>query len=271
MMADIKKKIKKTLGIIQARTGSTRFPRKVLKKVEGKTLLEHCLFRVQKVNFLNKIVVATTTNKNDDVIVKICKKIGISYFRGSEKDVLDRYYKCSLQYPEYENIVRITSDCPLLDQAVSDEVIRYFFDNKLDYASNVFKKETFPDGMDTEIFKKSVLYEAAKKAKLSSEREHLTQYIIKRAKFKKGGVRAPYDWSHFRMTIDYPEDFKVIKFLIENSRPDAGYVDYIVLLTKNFDIALKNMHIIRNAGLLKSLEEDKILKKQNETKIHKKQ
>lgn len=257
----MKNKIEKTLCIIQARTGSFRLPRKVLKKVKGKTLLEHCLLRVQKVNSIDKIVVATTTNKNDEAIVKLCKKINVSYFRGSEKDVLDRYYQCSLQYPEYENIVRITSDCPLLDPAVSDEVIRYFFGNKLDYASNVFKKETFPDGMDTEIFKRSVLSEAAKKAKLPSEREHLTQYIIKRAKFKKGGVYAPYDWSHFRMTIDYPEDFEVIKFLIENSQPDAGYIDYIVLLTKYPDIALKNMHIVRNTGLLKSLKEDKSFKK----------
>lgn len=257
----MKNKLKKTLCIIQARTGSTRLPCKVFKKVKGKTLLEHCIFRAQKVNLIDKIIVATTTNKNDGAIVELCEKIGVPYFRGSEKDVLDRYYRCSLQYSEYKNIVRITSDCPLLDPAVSDEVIRYFFRNKLDYASNIFKKETFPDGMDTEIFKKSVLVEVAKKAKLPSEREHLTQYIIKHKKFKKGGVYATHNWSHFRMTIDYPEDFEVIKFLIENSKPNAGYMDYIVLLTKRPDIAIKNTHITRNTGLLKSLKEDKYFKK----------
>ena len=100
------------------------------------------------------------------------------------------------------------------------------------------------------------MYESVKNATLPSEREHATQYIIKNKKFKKGGIYALHDWSHFRMTIDYPKDFEAIKFLIQNSRPNAGYVEYIVLLTKHFDIALKNMRITRNTGLLKSLKRD---------------
>ncbi len=246
----------KTLCIIQARVGSTRLPGKVLKKIMGITLLEHCVNRVKRSRMIDKIVIATTTKKEDDKIEKLCGEMNISCFRGSELDLLDRYYQCSLKFPQYENIVRITSDSPLVDTAVSDEVIRYFFDNKLDYASNVFRKETYPDGMDTEIFKKSVLHEAAKKAELPSEREHATQYIIKRAKFKRGGVYAPRDWSHFRMTVDHLEDFEVIEFLIKNSKPNDGYMDYIYLLTKHPEIALKNMRIIRNEGLLKSLMED---------------
>ena len=246
----------KTLCIIQARVGSTRLPGKVMKKVMGVTLLENCINRVNRARMIDKIVIATTIKREDDKIEKLCEEMGVSCFRGSELDLLDRYYQCSLKYPGYKNIVRITSDCPLIDPVVSDEVISYFFSNKLDYASNVFRKETFPDGMDTEVFKKSVLDEAAKNAKLSSEREHATQYIIKRAKFKKGGVYAPHDWSHFRMTVDHPADFEVIKFLIKNSKPDAGYMDFIALLTKYPEVALKNMRIKRNEGLRKSLKAD---------------
>jgi spore coat polysaccharide biosynthesis protein SpsF len=252
----------KIICIIQARMGATRLPGKVLKKVKGITLLEYEINRVKKSKGIDKIVVATSDKKNDDKIEKLCKQIKVDCFRGSETDVLDRYYQCALRYPAYENIVRITGDCPLIDPIVIDEVIAYFQKYNFDYVSNNFDvpgdtaKETFPDGMDIEIFKRSVLYESAKKAKLPSEREHVTLHITKSKKYKKGNFLAPHNWSHFRLTVDTPADFAVIKFLIEKGGSEAGYLDYISLLTKNPEIMLKNMNIVRNEGLIKSLRED---------------
>ena len=256
------KKQSKNLCVIQARMGATRLPGKVLKKVNGIALLEHEINRMKKAERINKIIVATSDKKDDDKINKLCRQIKIDCFRGSEDDVLDRYYQCALEYPEYGNIIRITGDCPLIDPIVIDNVIIFFEKNNFDYVSNNFDvpgdtaKETFPDGMDVEIFKRSALCESAKKAKLPSEREHVTLYINKNKKFKKGNLSAEQDWSHFRLTVDNPADFEVVKFLIKNSRQDASYLDYISLLTKNPEIMLKNMNIVRNEGLLKSLKED---------------
>lgn len=240
--------------------GATRLPGKVLKKVKGITLLEYEINRVKHAKKIHKIVVATTDKRQDDKIIKFCRQKKISCFRGDEKDVLDRYYQCSRLYPQYESIIRITGDCPLIDPVIIDQVISFFEKGNYDYASNALK-ETFPDGLDTEIFKSWALKEAAQKANLLSEREHVTLYIRNNKKYKKGNFSSPHDWSHFRLTVDEPADFEVIKFVIENSRLDAGYLDYISLLTKNPGVMLENMNIIRNEGLLKSLREDFIVKK----------
>ena len=137
----------KKLCIIQARTGSTRLPSQVLFEIGGVALLEYELRRVQRSELIDKIVVATTDLPADEKIAQLCQKIGVDYFRGSEKDVLDRYYQCSLQYPDYKTIIRITGDCPLIDAQVIDQVISLFEKSDCDYAGNV-KRPTFPDGMD---------------------------------------------------------------------------------------------------------------------------
>jgi len=241
--------------IIQARMGSTRLPGKVLKKVGGASLLEYELDRVKQAKKIDKIVIATTVSKQDDKIENLCKKIGLDYFRGSEQDVLDRYYRCAAKYPKYETIVRITGDCPLIDPEVIDNVISFFEKNDFDYVSNV-EPPTYPDGMDMEIFKRSALEKAAKKAELISDREHVTPYIRREKGFRRGNLEAEADFSHFRLTVDNPEDFKVIKFLIKNSKITDGYMKYISLLTKNSEIMAKNTHIVRNEGYLKSLKND---------------
>ncbi|OGG87257.1 hypothetical protein A3B87_00090 [Candidatus Kuenenbacteria bacterium RIFCSPHIGHO2_02_FULL_39_13] len=243
------------LCIIQARMGSIRLPNKVLKKVNGTPLLLYEIKRVQQTKKIDKIVVATTIDKADNQIEKFCRAKKISVFRGSENDVLDRYYKCALKYPDFKNIIRITGDCPLIDPKIIDATIELFEKGKYGYVSNT-GKETFPDGMDIEIFTRHALTQAWHKAKLSSEREHVTQYIRKHKKFKQGNLPAPADFGHFRLTVDEPEDFEVIKFLIKNSKTTDNYLDYISLLTKNPKIMYKNMHIIRNEGLIKSLKND---------------
>jgi len=246
----------KNLCIIQARMGSTRLPGKILMEAGGKPLLEYETERVKKSKKIDKIVVATGNGAENDKVEDLCRRIGIDCFRGSEEDVLDRYAKCAEEYPEYGNIIRITGDCPLIDPKIIDDVITMHEEENNDFTSNV-EIETFPDGMDLEIMKRKVLREAAEKAALPSEREHVTQYIRKNPGYKKGNFSARNDYSRFRFTVDNTEDLEVIKFIIENSAPDAGFLDYIRLLEENPEVMKKNTHIARNEGLLKSLKKDK--------------
>lgn len=253
----------KTLCIVQARMGSTRLPGKVLLKVRGLSLLEYEIRRLWLSKKIDKIVVATTTARADDAIGRLCAKIGVDCFRGSEADVLDRFWQCAQRYPGYPVIVRITGDCPLIDFAVVDEVIDFFHANSFSYASNVLK-ETFPDGMDVEVFTREALAEAREKARLNSEREHVTLYIRNTRRFKKGNLEAPHDFGHIRLAVDEPEDFTVISFLIRHAPSDARYLDYVSLLTKHPEIMLKNMHIKRNEGWGKSLKNDTAIERPNE-------
>ena len=247
--------MKNNLCIIQARMGATRLPGKVLMKVNGQPLLEYEINRIKQTKNIDKIVVATTVTRQDDAIEKFCQKIGIDCFRGSESDVLDRFYQCSLNYPEYRYIVRITGDCPLIDPQVIDQVVDFFENNSYDYASNV-EIETFPDGMDVEIFKKEALLNAWQNAKKQSEREHVTLYIRNKDRFKVGNLAAEKNYGHIRLTVDQKEDIDVIDFLFRNSDLGASYLDYISLLKDNPDVSAKNQSITRNEGLIKSLKND---------------
>lgn len=247
----------KNLCIVQARLGSSRLPGKVLMKVGGTTLLEYEINRLRLAKKIDKIVVATTIKKADDKIETLCAKTGIDCFRGSEKDVLDRFYKCSLKYPKYKNIIRATGDCPLIDPKIVDETIVYFEKHKFDYVSNSAPgQETFPDGLDIEIFTKEALYLAARKANLASEREHVTLYFEKNKTIKMGGFKEKNDYSRYRLTVDNQEDFEVVKFLIEHSRPADGFKRFISLLDEHPDVMKKNSQIKRNEGLAISLKKD---------------
>lgn len=235
--------------------GSTRLPNKVLMEVSGIPLLQYEIDRLRYSKRIDKIILATGEKRENDPIEKLCEKIGIDCFRGSENDVLDRYCQCAKKYPEYENIIRVTGDCPLIDPKIIDAVVALHEKTNNDLTSNV-EIETFPDGMDVEVMRRESLCESAEKAKLGSEREHVTQYIRKSDKFKKGNLANPENYSHIRLTVDNKEDFEVIKFLIEHCPPEADFLDYISLLEKNPEVMKKNMHIVRNEGLLKSLIED---------------
>ena len=247
---------KKNLCVIQARFSSTRLPGKILMAIGHKVLLEYVIVRVGQAKKIDKIVIATTNRKEDDAVEKLCRKIRIDCFRGSAEDVLDRYWQCAQKYPEFENIVRITGDCPLIDPKVIDKVISFFEKEKMDYASNVLV-ETYPDGMDVEIFTRAALKESTEKAKLPSEREHVTLYIRNNPIFSKTNFAHKENLSRFRLTVDNQEDLEVIKFLIENTAPTAGFQKYVSLLEKNPEIMAKNSKIKRNEGLAKSLREDK--------------
>ena len=241
-------KKKGVLAIIQARYNSTRFPGKVVKKINGKTVLEILIKRLSKSKYISKIIVACSKNQKDKAISNICKKLGVNYFIGSENDVLARFYKAAKKY-NAANIVRITADCPLLDYKIVDNVISNFFLKRVDYASNIHPP-TFPDGLDVEVFKFSALKEAYINTRKFTEREHVTPFIINNKKFKKFNLKNDKDYSFLRLTLDEKEDFLLIEKIIKNFKNNLNFnlKDILALhkIKKNF--FLVNSHLVRNEG-----------------------
>ena len=247
----------KTLLITQARTGSSRLPGKVLKTVEGKTLLEIHLNRLKKCKNVSEILVATTTEGQDKKICDLAENLGFRYFRSSEEDVLDRFYQAAKPLnPEW--VVRVTSDCPLLDPELVDKVISYAQEQKKDYVSNGIE-ECFPDGQDVEVFTFTALEKAWKEAQKSSEREHVTPYIRKNSDIMGGelfsaeGYPCEEDFSGIRMTVDEPSDFEMIKKFIRELGTDKSWKEYTDYMIEN-GLTEINKGITRNEGYLKSIE-----------------
>jgi len=245
------------ISIIQARVGSTRLSGKVLKKIEGKTVLEHVINRVKAAKNIDDIVVATTVKKEDLKIVKLCASLGISVFCGSEDDVLDRYYQAARLF-KVDHVVRITSDCPLIDFKIIDDVTDLYFKKKVDYVSNTIP-ETFPDGEDVEVFSFKALKIAWKNAKMSSEREHVTPYIKNNPNiFRIVNFKYNINLVDKRWTIDEPEDFEFINIIYKNLYPKDplfGMDKILHFLIKHPEVEKINKNIIRNEGYLKSLKE----------------
>lgn len=201
----------KIVCIMQARMGSVRLPGKVLKEICGKTVLEHDIDRLKRVKNISQIVIATTALEKDNVIVEEADRLKVSYYRGSEDDVLSRYY-----YSAKENnadiVVRVTSDCPLIDSEVTEKIIQYYLDNadKYDYVSNTIDR-TYPRGLDTEVFRFEALEKAFNEAVSNRDREHVTPYIWDNSNlFKLGQYKNNVDYSELRWTLDTAEDFELI-------------------------------------------------------------
>jgi spore coat polysaccharide biosynthesis protein SpsF (cytidylyltransferase family) len=247
------------LIISQARYASTRLPGKVMLKIFEKPLLWYVIKRLQLVKTPNKLIIATATSKSNQPIIHFAKNLNLDYFAGSEDDVLDRFYQTS-KYFKGEIIVRITSDCPLIDPAIIDRGLDIFLNGNYDYVSNVHPP-TYPDGFDVEIFSFKVLETAWKEAKYLSEREHVTPYIWKNSnRFMLKNYENKEDLSKFRLTVDTPEDFILISKLIEqfhNRWNDFNMEDILIFLKENPDLLKINAQYERNEGYLKSLKEDK--------------
>jgi len=213
---------------------STRLPGKVLKEVLGKPLLEYQIERLKRSSHIHDIVVATTTNETDNPIVELTKKLCVKVYRGSENDVLSRYYEAAVKY-RADIIVRLTSDCPVIDPVVVDDVIKYYLDNlgHYDYVSNAFLR-TYPRGMDTEVFSFQVLKESYEEAEEQFEREHVTPFIYQRPKrYEIGIVQYITDMSFYRWTVDTPEDFNLVQRMLEELYPKNKYFtleDMFILL-----------------------------------------
>jgi len=232
--------------IVQARVGSTRLPKKVLLPVNSSdTVLSFGIKQIQQSNLIDKIVIATTDLPEDDELVDYIEKINIPLFRGNSSDVLDRYYQCAKKF-SFSIIVRITSDCPLVDPIFVDEIITNFVNNKnsFDYASNVHPQRTFPHGSDIEIFTFEALETAWKEAKKFSEREHVTPYLYNNKIFKLFNHISKNDLSNLRWTVDYLEDLEFIRQIILKIHARPILInDILLLLSENPELKKINQNL----------------------------
>lgn len=251
----------KVIAVTQARSGSTRLPNKVLLKIEDKTLLQIHIDRIKQAKQVDAIIIATTIEKADDVIASLANSLDVMYHRGSENDVLDRFYQTVKDIqPDY--IVRLTSDCPLIDPMLLDEVIAKAKEEDLDYYANVIE-EQYPDGQDIEVIKFSALEKAWKEASLKSDREHVTPYIRNNSTYKGGSLfksnnhDLDYNYNHVRLTVDEPKDLEVIKHIVNDLGLDKDWRTYAEYYLNNPKVKALNDTIVRNEGYQKSVDEDK--------------
>jgi glutamate-1-semialdehyde aminotransferase/spore coat polysaccharide biosynthesis protein SpsF (cytidylyltransferase family) len=242
------------VAIIQARMGSSRLPGKTLADVAGCPLLLRVVERVRSARRVDKVVVATTDRSSDDPIADLCQQEGIECFRGSEDDVLDRFYRTA-DANRADSVVRITADCPLIDPAVIDKVIVRFQAGNCDYVSNTLRY-TYPDGLDTEVFSFAALERAWRDAKKPSEREHVTPYL-RTGEFRLANVESesPVPLGRHRWTVDYPADLEFVRRVYEafSTNQHFGYQDIFHLLKERPELATIQAETITNEGYYKSL------------------
>lgn len=227
----------RTVIIAQARMTSSRLPGKVMKTVLGKPLLAYFIERLQRATLADQVIIATTTNETDEPIVELCRSLSVGFTRGSENDVLQRYFDASVVTCA-DTVVRVTSDCPLIDPALIDDAIALFRQRagQTDYVSNSLTI-TYPRGMDVEVFSFRALAEAHAKATQNVEREHVTPFLYQHPEmFRIEEIQSPHDLSRHRWTVDTPEDLELITRILEALYP----------LKKAFDLAdilkLLNQH-----------------------------
>lgn len=236
---------------------STRLPGKVLMKVMGRPLLSYQIERLRFSKIIDKIIIATTTNKEDDPIVELCQKEDIIFYRGSEDDVLGRYYQAGKKY-NVVHIMRLTADCPLIDPDICNSIADSYFENGIDY---IRTGETFAEGLDCEIIGFGALAKAWREAKLKAEREHVTLYLRNHPELFKTMIKEnETDDSRYRLTVDEERDFLVVEAILENLY--NGNDSYFTVreiksyLDSHPEVYRLNSDIIRNEGLLKSLNGD---------------
>lgn len=230
------------VAIIQARMGSTRLPGKVMKAIAGRPMLDIQLERVKRCNLISSIVVATTANNTDDIIAEYCSAHNITCYRGDESNVLKRYFEAS-QEQKADIVVRLTSDCPLIDPIIIDQVVRFYLEHQYEFVSNVHPR-TFPRGMDVEVFSAASLAAAYKNAITPYDLEHVTPYILKISTI--GNVTRSTDLSRIRLTVDTPEDFEVFRQIfiaLYPHNPMFTLDDIMTFMDANPSIAAINAHI----------------------------
>ena len=238
----------KTVAIIQARMGSTRFPNKVMRTICGTPMIGLLLKRLANAKLVNQIVLATSENSRNDPLAKYVQELGYPIFRGREDDVLDRYYQAAKEVGA-DSVVRITGDCPLIDPELVDEVIAKFLDSDVDYATNRLPP-TFPNGLDCEVCTFTALGAAWNQAKTPHEREHVTPFLYESGKFSKVNLACDTDYSKERWTVDEPEDFEVVQKVFEHFHPrnNFNWLEILDLSNKHPEWFMANRHIVRDEG-----------------------
>ena len=240
--------VMKIAAIVQARMGSSRFPGKVMKLIQDVPMIEILIKRLSKSKLIHQIIVATSRNDENTPLVNHLESMNIECEIGSEEDVLSRYYNAAKKN-QVDVVVRITGDCPLVDANLVDRCIREFIDKDVSYVSNVLPC-TFPDGLDVEVFSFESLEDAYLNNTLSTEKEHVTPYIINSENYKKSNIEHSKDLSKSRWTVDEILDFEVIKEVFNYFSPNVyfSWEEVVKLETKNPDIFSKNKNINRNDG-----------------------
>jgi len=250
------------LCIVQVRISSSRLPGKALLPVLGRPLLSWVINRVRLARTLDRLVVATTTEADDDAIVDLCHREEVECFRGSKDDVVDRFYQCAVPYAPL-GVMRITADCPLIDPGIIDMVVRRFLsaNGSLDLVSN--DGDSYPDGLDAGIYSFRALEKIYREASLPSDREHITPYIWNHPElFSVEVIPCSEDLSRFRLTVDYEEDLELVRKVyaaLYPSNPSFTWLDVIDFLTRHPEIYKLNSRYTRNEGYLESLKKDKLI------------
>lgn len=242
------KTIVNVVAMVQTRMGSTRLPGKVMKDLGGEPMLARVISRLRRARRLTHLVIATTTEPADDVIVEFCGSKSVAVFRGSELDVLDRYYRAATEY-RADVVVRITSDCPLIDPTIVDRVIEVFHDASADYVSNTMVR-SYPRGLDTEVFRASALERAWRTATLSYERVHVTPYIYQHPQlFKCESVVNDIDLSSGRWTVDTPDDLALARAVYAHfyQRDDFSWLEVQAMLEQHPELVALNRNVRQKA------------------------
>lgn len=234
-----------TLIIVQARMTSTRLPGKVLLPLAGEPMLSRLVERLRRVQRADGIVVATTTNTTDDPIAALCAQLDVPCHRGSEHDVLARYADAARLHGA-DVVVRITSDCPLIDPALIDQVIAAYAEGGSDYVSNMLPP-TWPYGMAVEVFSADALAQAHAEATQAAEREHVTPFLYWHPeRYRLRNVASPVDLSTHRWTVDTPEDYELVSRLFDHlmpTHPNFTQANVLQLLEAHPDWIAINQHI----------------------------
>jgi glutamate-1-semialdehyde aminotransferase/spore coat polysaccharide biosynthesis protein SpsF (cytidylyltransferase family) len=240
------------VAIIQARMGSSRFPGKTLADLAGRPMLARVVERVSQARSVDRVVVATSTAPQDDPITEFCRREQIACFRGSEDDVLDRFYEAGIKQGA-DVVVRITADCPLIDPDIIDRVVERFQRGDCDYASNALRY-TYPDGLDTEVFSMAALQQAWREAKKPAEREHVTPYL-RAGKFRVVNVENTMAGRPQRWTVDHPADLEFVRGVYRafGGRTDFRYEEITQLLKERPELAATQTETITNEGYYRSL------------------
>jgi len=239
----------KTVAIVQARMGSTRFPNKVMQPICGTPMIELLLERLSQARQIDQIMLATSSDPCNEPLAEYVRSLGFEVYQGSEDDVLDRYYRAA-KAAGADVVVRITGDCPLIDPRLVDAVVGRFRENDVDYVSNTMPP-TYPDGLDTEVFTFKALETAWSQAEGPRLREHVTPYIRVSKQFVRANLASETNNSGERWTVDEPEDFEVIRKVFEhfNPRRDFSWLEVLALRQEHPELFTANRHLIRNEGL----------------------
>jgi len=238
----------KVVAIVQTRMGSTRLPGKVLKDLDGKSVLARVVERLRRARLVNDVVIATTDRPADDIIVQECRRLSTSVSRGDEENVLDRYYRAA-QLFKADVVVRVTSDCPLIDPEITDKTTAAFLEAKPDYASNV-RERTYPRGLDAEVFTFDTLARTWRVATKPYERVHVTPYIYEHPQeFRVLSVTGDKDYSSHRWTVDTPEDLEFIRAVYARlkDKPAFLWTDVLQVLEREPELIEINRSIEQKA------------------------